>query len=453
MYVWCVGGFLRTSNPRARLSLTVLAVVLYRIGQSVPSPGVDVRALRAAADAAVRGDRFYGLVDLLSGGGLLRLSVLGLGVFPYVAASFVVRLLVPTVPRMHALAAAGPAGVARIQRYVRILAVVMGALMGTAVAVSAANERLPGGDVLTSSGAVAVLEIAGCMTAGTVVTTGLMRLISSRGTGDGLVVLFFVQVAAVFPRLLWRVREGEGGGALAATSAAVLVSGLLVIVAVTVLGRAERRVPIQHARKLIARRRYGGAATYVPLRVDQAGLSPVFTVLALLYLPALAARLWPGGGRPDGLWTLPQQGSVWFMAVLFVSVVILSAVASAGAVDVAGVADRLMREGAFVPGIRPGRPTAEYLGYVRVRVTVGTPLVLGIIAVLPSAALALVGAGDRSFISGTCVLILAGAGLRVAGRIIPQAVLEHRARTYMPFLRDGGATGARTPHDDGAVDG
>ncbi|GLY79295.1 preprotein translocase subunit SecY [Actinoallomurus iriomotensis] len=410
-----MSGFLRVSGLRAKFSLTVLAVVLYRLGQNLPSPGVDVRALRAAADAAVRDDRFYGLIDMLSGGGLLRLSVLGLGVFPYVAASVVVQLLVVTVPRMRALAAAGGAGAARIQRYVRILAVVMGALMGTAVAVAAAKGRLPGGDVLAGSGVGTVLAPAGAMTAGTLVTTWLMRLISSRGLGDGLAVLFFVQLAAVFPDLLWRVRQEEGTGAFAATTAAVLVSVLLVIVAVLVLDRAERRVPIQYARRMIGVRRFGGAATYVPLRLDHAGLVPAFTMLALLHLPGLAARLWPGGGRPDGLWTSPDQGSVWFMVVLFVSVAVLSVLSSAGAVDPARVADRLKREGAFVPGIRPGRPTADYLGYVRLRVTAGTPFVLGLVAVLPSAALAL--AGDQPFVTGTCVLLLAGAGLRTAGRI------------------------------------
>ncbi|XVQ11453.1 preprotein translocase subunit SecY [Spirillospora sp. CA-255316] len=406
-------GFPRTPGLRPKLALTALAVVLYRIGQALPVPGVDVGALRDSAVAAVRNDPLYALVDLLSGGGLLRLSVLGLGVLPYVAAGFAVHLLSLTVPRMKALAAEGPVGALRIERHVRVATVAMGALMGVAVAVAAESGRLPGGDVLAGEGLPAVLAVAACMTAGSAVTAWLIRLITSRGLGEGLAVLFLVQLAAVFPGLLWDVREIEGGGAFAVVSAAVLLSGLLAVPAVLVLGRAERRVPVQFARRRVGVRPPPppGTTTHVSLRLGHSGLLPVFTALALLHVPALAARLWPGGGRPDGLWTLPGQDSPWFMLALFALVAVLTVMNSAVAVDPAGIADRLKRDGAFVPGIRPGRTTADYLGYVHGRLIAGTPLVLGAVAVLPLAVLALAGAGDRLPVTGTSVLLLLGAAL------------------------------------------
>jgi preprotein translocase subunit SecY len=222
-----------------------------------------------------------------------------------------------------------------------------------------------------------------------------------------------VQLAAVFPGLLWDVREAEGDGAFAAVSAAVLLSALLIVPAVLVLGRAERHVPVQYARRWVGVRPPPppGTTSQVTLRLSHAGLLPVFMALALLHLPALAARLWPGGGRPDGLWTLPGQDSPWFMLALFALVAVLTAMNSAVAVDLAGVADRLKRDGAFVPGIRPGRTTADYLGYVHGRLVAGTPLVLGAVAVLPAAVLALAGAGDRLPVTGTSVLLLVGAAL------------------------------------------
>jgi preprotein translocase subunit SecY len=408
-------------------------VTIYRLGQNVPSPGVDVGALRNAAGAAVRRDELYGLIDLLSGGGLLRLTVFGLGVFPYIAAIFVVQLLTLTVPRWQALARSGRAGAAKIERSIWILAIVMSVPMGAAVVVSAAERRFPGGDVLTGTGVPTILAIVGCMTAGTAATVWLARLISSRGLGDGLGILFFVQLAAVFPGLLWDVREAEGLGTFAAASAAVLASALLVMVAVITIGQAERRVPIQHARKMIGVRRSGGGATYIPFRAGPAGLGPVFTALALLHAPALAARLWPGGGRPDGLWTLPRHDDVRFIVALFVLVVLFTVIGSAGAVDLEDVTGRLAREGAFVPGIRPGRPTAEYLGYVRGRVIAPAPIVLGVVAALPPAALAV--AGGPGPVTGTCVLILVGAGLSTALRTARQADFQHQIHAYAPFLQ------------------
>ncbi|MFC5747717.1 preprotein translocase subunit SecY [Actinomadura rugatobispora] len=408
-----MSGFLRTPGLPAKLPLTVLAVVLFRIGQALPAPGVDVAALRDSAGAAVRDDPLYALAGLFTGGGLFRLSVFGLGVLPYVAALFVVQLLVLTVPRMKALAAEGPAGAARIERHTGLATVAMGALMGTAVAVAAVHGHLPGGGGPAGEGLPAVLSIAACMTAGAAVTAWLIRLITSRGLGEGLAVLFLAQLAAVFPGLLWDVRESEGGGAFAAVTAAVLLSGLLVVPAVLVLDRAERRVPVQFARRMVGVRPPPppGTTTHVSLRLSHAGLLPVFTALAMLHLPALAARLWPGGGRPDGLWTLPDQGSPWFLLALFALVAVLTVMNSAVAADVVGVTDRLKRDGAFVPGIRPGRPTAEYLGYVQGRLAAVTPLALGAVAVLPSAALVLVGAGELLPVTGTCVLLLVSAAL------------------------------------------
>ncbi|MCD0450022.1 hypothetical protein LO762_12580 [Actinocorallia sp. API 0066] len=427
-------GITEASRWWTKAAVTVLAIVLYRVGQALPSPGVDVAALSAAADAAVRTDPFYGLAELFSGGGLLRLSVFGLGVLPFAAATFIVQLLVLTVPRMRALATAGRPGIARIERYIRILTLVLGALAGTGVAFAAAQGHFPGGEVLTGTGVPDILLIAACMTAGTAATTWLIRLISVRGFGDGLTVLFFVQLAAVFPGLLLDVRATDGDGVFVAASLAVLVSAALVVVAVTVLGRAERRVPVQYARRMIGRRTHGGTPTYIPIRVDDAGLFPMLTVAALLHVPAVTARLWPGGGLPDGVWTLPRQASLWFLAALFVLVALLTFLRAPTVTDHHALTRRLQREGAFVPAIRPGRPTAEYLDYVRTRVGALTPLTLGAVAVLPYAALALAGAGATAPVTGTAVLVLVSSALTTVSRVLGQAGIERQIRLFAPFL-------------------
>ncbi|MBE1531085.1 preprotein translocase subunit SecY [Actinomadura algeriensis] len=417
-------ALLRTPRFRTKLLFTVAAVLLYRLGQNVPSPGTDVPALRDAAAAAVRDDPVYALLDLLTGGGPLRLSVLGLGVFPHVAAAVAMGFLTPAIPRLRALAAE-PRGAARVGRYVDVLAVATGAAMGTAVAI-AAHER----GVLTGPGPVAV---AASMTAGTAVTAWLIRLVAARGFGHGVALLFFTQVCAVFPGLLWDVRETEGTGTFAAALAVVPLTALLTVTTLIVLTQAERRVPVQYPRRMVGVRAPRGEKVHIPVPLHRTGLRAVLIALALLHLPALAARVRPGGGLPDGLWTAPQHGSTWFMLALFALTVLAKAASPLKTLDVDGTANRLTREGAFVPGIRPGRPTADYLAYVRSRAGFATPLVLGALAVLPHAALA--GAGAPHL--GTSVLIVLGAGLGTATRTTRQAVLEQKLHEYAPYLPAG----------------
>ncbi|OLT29566.1 hypothetical protein BJF79_10585 [Actinomadura sp. CNU-125] len=421
-------ALLRTPGVRTKLLFTLLAALLYRIGQNVPSPGADVAALRDAAAAAVRDDPVYGLLDLLSGGGLLHLSVLGLGVFPHVAAAVTTGFLTPAIPRLRALAAES-GGAARIGRYIDVLAVGLGAAMGTAVAI-AAHER----GVLTGPGPVAV---AVSMTTGTAITAWLIRLLSARGFGHGVALLFFTQVAAVFPGLLRDVRETDGTATFAAALAAVLLTTLFAVAALITLTQAERRVQIQYSRRMMGARAYGGHKVYIPVPLHRSGLRSVLTALALLHVPAVAARLWPGGGRPDGLWTAPLHDDARFLLALFALAALANAASSAGALDVTGTTNRLAREGAFVPGIRPGRPTAEYLSYVRSRVTFGTPIVLGVLAVLPTAALVLAGV-DMPHL-GTCLLILLGAALGPVTRTVKQAVFEQKLHEYAPYLPTGPA--------------
>ena len=430
-------GLLRASwhtpGLRTKLPLAVLAVVVYRLGHHVPSPGVDVRAVRGAADAAVRDDPFVALVDLVSGGGLLRLSMLGLGVFPCVAAVAVVHLLTQVHPRTRALRTEGKEGAARLGRYVLVLTAVWGALMATALVVAAGTRRLPGGDVLASTGGPTVVAMVGAMTAGAVVTALLVRVLSGAAFGAGAALLFFVQVAAVFGGQLAEIREVRGTVALIVAVGVVALAALVVVVSLVVVGQAQRRVPVQYPKGMPVRR--PAKTVYVPIRVCAVGAFPVRLALVLLFLPALVARLWPGGGRPGGVWTLPQQDSAWFLLALFALVVLVFPVSVAGTFDPGAIADRLHREGAFVPGIRPGRPTAQYLSYVNRRITVCAPIVLGAAAVFPSAALALAGLGSGLALTGVSVLILVTAGTGLALQLGRATETRIQVQRFAPFLR------------------
>ncbi|ROO85514.1 preprotein translocase subunit SecY [Actinocorallia herbida] len=426
-----MSGYLRTPGLAKRIAITAGAVALFRVGQHLPVPGTDVAAIGEAADAAVRADPFAGLVDLLTGGGLLRLSFLGLGVLPYVAATFVVGLLVHTWPRLRALSAAGTDGAKVLLRCTWLLSVAFGAPMGTAAVLAAAR----GDDgVLTGPHGRAVLFVVIGMTAGTMVTAWLIRLVSLRGLGEGVGVLFLAQLTAVFPRLLWDVRDAAGTGTFAAATAAVVVSGTLVLAAVIGLGQAERRIPIQFARRMVGVRRRGPAPTYLPFRVNSGELFPVFLALLLLHVPAVVARLIPGGGVPDGVWTRPDQGDPRFLAALFVLAALLAPTGSGDRIDVHATVARLQREGGFVPGIRPGPNTYDYLAYVRRRIRAVAAPALGLCALLPPASLLLAGVPGRAPLAGTAVLVLVGAGLAVSRRVVRQAEFAYQAHKYLPYL-------------------
>ncbi|REE98142.1 preprotein translocase subunit SecY [Thermomonospora umbrina] len=421
----------RTPDLRKKLLFTLFIILIFRIGSQLPTPGVDTGAIRAAVDGARDGDQgqLYGLVDLFSGGALLKLSVFALGIMPYITASIILQLLTVVIPRLENLKKEGQAGTTKITQYTRYLTIGLAILQATGIVAMAATGRLfpNASDVLYKTDLFTIITMVVVMTAGTSVIMWLGELITDRGVGNGMSILIFTQVVAVFPAQFWAIYKSKG----TFTFVIVMLVGLAIMAGVVFVEQAQRRIPVQYAKRMVGRRMYGGTSTYIPLKVNQAGIIPVIFASSLLYLPVLATQLWPENKWMVKLQPYLQQDNAWHMAVFFAFIIFFTYFYVAITFNPTEVADNMKKYGGFIPGIRPGRPTAEYLDYVLTRITTPGALYLGLVSLVPMVAFALMQAADDFPFGGTSILIVVGVGLDTVKQIESQL----QQRNYEGFLR------------------
>ncbi|MGP3913866.1 preprotein translocase subunit SecY [Nonomuraea sp. 10N515B] len=420
----------RVPDLRKKLLFTLALIALFRLGQVMPSPGVDVAAVRECVGTASGG--LFDLAQMLSGGAMLQLSVFALGVMPYITASIVMQLFAVMVPRLDTLRKEGQRGQAKITQYTRYLTVALALLnAGTVVALARAGQLLPGcaRPLLRDDGLLSSAVIVLTMVAGACVVMWLGELITDRGIGNGMSLLMFTQVVAVFPGYMSKIFVLTPVGAVVMT-----VAGLFLVAAVVFVEQAQRRVPVQYAKRMVGRRMYGGSSTYIPLKVNQAGIVPVIFTTSLLYLPTLAAPLL---GDEAGAWVAQNLTSgthPLYMAGYVLLIVAFTYFYVSITFNPDEVADNMRRFGGFVPGIRPGRSTARYLAYVLSRLTAPGAAYLGALALLPLVAFAILKdpSTQQNFpFGGTSVLIMVGVGLDTVKQI--EAQLQQR--DYEGFLK------------------
>ncbi|MBB5850567.1 preprotein translocase subunit SecY [Amycolatopsis umgeniensis] len=373
---------------RHRILVTLLVIVVFRLGQSLTAPHVDVRAIEGTSKID---NPLYWLLDLFTGGGLFTLPVFAFGVLPCLAALPLMRTLIVLVPRLATLRAEGQAGARLLTRYQRRLTVALGFLGAVGVVVFRGEEVL--GD-----GAVTVA----CLTAGTALVLRLTEVITDRGFGDGVRILLLVQVVAVLPPEFLRLYEAKGWIGIAVMA----VVALSVMVITIVFAQTQRRIPVQYAKRMIGIRAYGGTSSYIPLRISQAN-SPAVLAAVLLYLPVLASDLWPGVTWFEWIGSrLRDEGTPWRIAIYLFLVCLFAFIRAAGTFDVEQVSRDLARTGGFIPGIQPGGWTVDYLGYVYHWICAFGAVYAGVIAVIPATGLALLDASPRFPFGGVALLVV-----------------------------------------------
>jgi preprotein translocase subunit SecY len=423
----------RTPDLRKKLLFTLFIIAVFRLGSQLPTPGVDVTAIQSALEQAQSSENanVYQLVNLFSGGALLQLSVFALGIMPYITASIIMQLLTVVIPRLEALKKEGQSGTSKITQYTRYLTIGLAILQSTGIVAMARTGQLFTtftGDVLIDNSMFTVITMVVTMTAGTAVIMWLGELITDRGVGNGMSLLIFTQVIAVFPYELWRIFTNQSKFVFFV----VLGVGLAIVAAVVFSEQAQRRIPVQYAKRMVGRRMYGGTSTYIPLKVNQAGIIPVIFASSLLYLPQLAQTMFRDNKfLNQTLAPYMQQTNPWYMAVFFGLILFFTFFYVAITFNPTEVADNMKKYGGFIPGIRPGRPTAEYLDYVLTRITTPGSLYLGLVALIPTIAIALVGATQNFPFGGTSILIMVGVGLDTVKQIESQL----QQRNYEGFLR------------------
>ncbi|GIH75881.1 preprotein translocase subunit SecY [Planobispora longispora] len=429
----------RTPDLRKKLLFTLGIIALFRLGSVLPTPGVHTENIALCLKDAQAGSssNIYGMVQLFSGGALLKLSVFALGIMPYITASIILQLLVVVIPRLEALKKEGQAGQSKITQYTRYLTVGLAILQSTAfIALARSGQLFPGcqQDVLLDKDNVfSIVTMVLTMTAGTAVVMWLGEIITDRGVGNGMSILIFTQVIAVFPAELLRIAQTKGYFVFAV----VMAVGIAMIALVVMVEQAQRRIPVQYAKRMVGRRMYGGTSTYIPLKVNQAGIIPVIFASSLLYLPQLVTTLFSNTQEePNAIVQWINQNLVTgdtpvYMATFFLLIVFFTYFYVSITFNPVEVADNMKKYGGFIPGIRPGRPTAEYLSYVLSRLTAPGSLYLGLISMVPIVALALVGASQNFPFGGTSILIMVGVGLDTVKQIESQL----QQRNYEGFLK------------------
>ena len=431
---------LATPDLRRKIFFTLGIVAVYRAGATIPSPGVSYPNVQQCLRQVEEGENssIYSLINLFSGGALLQLSIFALGIMPYITASIIVQLLTVVIPRFEQLKKEGQSGQNKLTQYTRYLTIALAILQSTGIVALADRGQLlqdcalpiiPNSDVYTLS----IIVIT--MTAGTAVIMWLGEQVTERGIGNGMSLLIFASIAARIPAEGANILNNpDGGGPL--VFAGVCVFGLAIIASVVFVEQGQRRIPVQYAKRMVGRRMYGGTSTYLPLKVNQAGVIPVIFGSSLLYLPDLVSRLAgsDGGAFQQFVQTYLVDQSNWLHILLYIALIIFFTYFYVGITfNPEERADEMKKFGGFIPGIRPGRPTAEYLNYVLSRITLPGSLYLGIIAVLPNFFLGITGSGaNQNFpFGGTAVLIMVGVGLDTVKQIESQLM----QRNYEGFLR------------------
>jgi preprotein translocase subunit SecY len=430
-----IARIFRTPDLRRKIGFTLGIIALFRLGSFIPAPFVDFGNVQSCLAANQGTSGLYELVNLFSGGALLQLSVFALGIMPYITASIIVQLLRVVIPRFETLHKEGQSGQATLTQYTRYLTIALGVLQSTTLITVARSGALFGNtgvtectQLITNDAWYAILLMVITMTAGTGLIMWLGELVTERGIGNGMSLLIFTSIAATFPTSLWAIAQSQGFDVFLL----VLAVGLVIVALVVFVEQSQRRIPVQYAKRMVGRRTYGGNNTYIPIKVNMAGVVPVIFASSLLYLPALIAQFnQPAVGETPAPWVewitnnLTSGDNPLYMALYFALIVGFTYFYVAITFNPEEVADNMKKYGGFIPGIRAGRPTAEYLDYVLTRVTLPGSIYLGLIALIPLIALALVGANANFPFGGASILIIVGVGLETVKQIDSQLQQRH----------------------------
>ncbi|HYI50360.1 MAG TPA: preprotein translocase subunit SecY [Microbacterium sp.] len=425
----------RTPDLRRKIAFTLAIIAIYRLGAHIPAPFVDFPNVQSCLRQSSGTEGLLSLVNLFSGGALLQLSIFALGVMPYITATIIVQLLRVVIPHFETLYKEGQAGQSRLTQYTRYLTIALALLQSTTLVTVARSGQLFGTtgipeceQLLTNDVWWAQLLMIITMTAGTGLIMWFAELVTERGIGNGMSLLIFVSIAAAFPASMWAIAQSRGFEVFLL----VLAVGILVVALVVFVEQSQRRIPVQYAKRMVGRRTYGGTNTYIPIKVNMAGVVPVIFASSLLYIPALIAQFnQPQVGETAAPWVawiaqyLTTGDSPLYMLVYFLLIVGFTYFYVAITFNPVEVADNMKKYGGFIPGIRAGRPTAEYLDYVLTRITLPGSLYLGFIALLPLIALAAVGANQNFPFGGASILIIVGVGLETVKQIDAQLQQRH----------------------------
>jgi preprotein translocase subunit SecY len=426
----------RVADLRNKILFTILIMAVYRFGAHVPVPGIDFQAVKQLEEQAKQGG-VLGFLAFFSGGGLTRMAIFGLGIMPYITSSIIMQVLTVVIPKLEQWQEQGAVGQKKITQWTRYLTVVLAILQSTGLAFLFHNGG--GGllgnlnvDLVPHFTVPRVMLIVLSLTAGTAFVMWMGELITQRGIGNGMSLLIFSSVVS---------DTASGGAQLRAEGGNVkftilLLLALAILVAIVIVENGQRRIPVNFAKRIVGRRMYGGQSTYIPLKVNQAGVIPVIFASSMLYLPVLLSNVLPTGGFWDSIRgfiddNLLHTGSFWYIAIFGLMIVFFAYFYTAISFDPVKQADTIRKQGGFIPGIRPGPQTERHLAKILSRITLPGALFLAVVALTPQILLATWNVNSFFGFGGTSLLISVGVALETMKQIDSQLMM----RNYESFLK------------------
>ncbi|QCU77487.1 preprotein translocase subunit SecY [Citricoccus sp. SGAir0253] len=415
----------RTPDLRRKIWFTLGIIVIYRLGAFVPAPGVDYGTVQVCLDQGNTSGGLYSFVNMFSGGAMLQVSVFALGIMPYITAAIIIQLLRVVIPRFEELQKEGAQGQSKLTQYTRYLTIALALLNATTIVSLARTGALLGCNlpIVPDDSLWTILLMIVALTAGAILVMWLGELITERGVGNGMSLLIFLSIAAGFPAGLGQIWTTQGWRVFGI----VTVVGLLTIMAVVFVEESQRRVPVQYAKRQIGRRTVGGTTTYIPIKVNMAGVIPVIFASSIMMLPGILVQFnTPQDGSTPPPWVLflsqyfgtgshPVYMTLFFLLTVFFTYFYVTIT-----FNPVEISDNMKKYGGFIPGVRAGRPTERYLEYVISRITFPGALYLGILAMIPMIAFVLINANQNFPFGGISILIMVGVALQTIKQINAQ---------------------------------
>jgi preprotein translocase subunit SecY len=426
----------RIPELKRRVLFTVALLVVYRLGGHVPTPGVNSEALVAAF--ANQSNSLFGLYDLFVGGSFAKATVFALGIMPYISVSIIFQLLGAVIPYFEKLQKEGEEGRKKITQYTRLGTVALAAVQSLAFAKFLESMGSAGAPVVPNPGIGFQLMTMITQTAGTILIMWLGEQITERGIGNGISLIIFIGIVARFPtdilNTITAIRVGSLHPVIAALMAGVMLGMIAAVVAMT---QAQRKIPVQYAKRVVGRKMYGGQSTHIPLRVNTAGVIPIIFAQSLIMLPSTLALWFQGSNAMQAIANWFAHGTALYVIVYSLTIIFFTYFYTAIVLNPTDMADNMKKYGGFVPGIRPGRKTSEYIDRILSRITLPGAIFLAFIAVLPDLLIARF--NIPFYFGGTSILIVVGVALDTLQQIESHLIM----RLYEGFVTHGKMRGRR----------
>ena len=416
----------KLADLRQKIVFTLMMFLIFRIGAHVPVPGMNTDVI-----AQLMQGQLFGFFDVISGGAFKRFTVFAMSITPYINASIIMQLLTVVIPKLEQLQKEGEEGRKKIQQYIRYGTVVLGFIQAMGMSIALGRYQIDGMTAVINPGIWSYLAIAITLTAGTAFLMWIGELITEKGIGNGISLIIFAGIVARVPSGLVSIFEYLKAGTVNIFNVLLLVIiALAVIAAVVAMHEGQRRIPVKYAKRVVGRRVYGGQSTHLPLKVNQAGVIPVIFAMSIMMFPATIASWMSPGWFTNFIDQYFNFGTVPYNIVYALLIIFFTYFYTAVTFNPVDVADNLKKYGGFIPGIRPGRPTSEYIERILNRVTLAGAVFLALIAILPNFVIAITKITSIWF-GGTALLIVVGVALETMKQIESHLLL----RSYQGFMK------------------